>query len=81
MDSYFYLFIRLLSAFLSFLRQDANKIRSNCAINLGDRHPNNIELASYYMTLRLHDIKKLTSVSLEYTMEIHLADTYILPFW
>ena len=36
----------------------------------------------YCVTLRLHDIKKLTSVSLEYTMmEIHLADAYILPFW
>ena len=85
MDSYFYLFIRLLSAFF-FLCQDANKTRSHCAIigcnlskklkltlyktqnresnyvdhkfsliftrsylqvqNLGDRHPNTIELAS-----------------------------------
>ena len=32
MESYFYLFIRLLSAFFSFLCQDANKTRSNCAI-------------------------------------------------
>ena len=32
MDSYFYLFIRLLSAFVSFLCQDSNKTRSNCAI-------------------------------------------------
>ena len=31
MDSYFYLFIRLLSAFF-FLCQDANKTRSHCAI-------------------------------------------------
>ena len=30
MDTYFYLFIRLLSAF--FLCPDANKARSNCAI-------------------------------------------------
>ena len=37
----------------------------------------------YCVTLRLHDIKKLTSVSVaaEYTMEVHLADAYILPFW
>ena len=35
----------------------------------------------YCVTLRLHDVKKLTSVSLEYTMEVHLADTYILLFW
>ena len=34
----------------------------------------------YCVTLRLHDIKKFASVSLEYTMEIHLADVYILPF-
>ena len=31
MDPYFYLFIRLLSAFFFFC-QDANKTRSNCAI-------------------------------------------------
>ena len=30
------------------------------------------------VTLRLHDIKKLTSLSLEYNMEVHLADAYIL---
>ena len=30
----------------------------------------------YCVTLRLHDIKKLTSVSLEYTMEVHLANAY-----
>ena len=35
----------------------------------------------YCVTLRLYDIKKLTSVSLEYTMEVHLAYAYILPFW
>ena len=35
----------------------------------------------YFLTLRLHDIKKLTSVSLKCTMEVHLADIYILPFW
>ena len=35
----------------------------------------------YCVTLRLHDIKKLTSVSLEYIMEIHLAHAYILPSW
>ena len=38
MDSYFYLFIRLLSAFLY---QDANKTRSNCATiscNLSKKH-------------------------------------------
>ena len=35
----------------------------------------------YCVTLKLYDIKKLTSVSLGYTMEIHLADAYILPFW
>ena len=29
------------------------------------------------VSLRLHDIKKLTSVSLEYTMEARLADAYI----
>ena len=86
MDSYFYLFIRLLPAFFLFLCQDANKTRSNSSIigcnlskkhkltqyktqnvesnyvdhkfffnftrsylpvqNLGDRHPNSIELAS-----------------------------------
>ena len=41
MDSNFYLFIRLLSAFFSFLCQDANKRRSNCAIigcNLSKKH-------------------------------------------
>ena len=41
MDSYFYLFIRLLSAFFSFLCQDANKTRSNWAIigcNLSKKH-------------------------------------------
>ena len=41
MDSYFYLFIRLLSAFFLFLCQDANKTRSNCAIigcNLSKKH-------------------------------------------
>ena len=40
MESYFYLFIRLLSAFL-FLCQDVNKTRSNCAIigcNLSEKH-------------------------------------------
>ena len=39
MDSYFYRFIRLLSAF--FLCQDAKKTRSNCAIidcNLSKKH-------------------------------------------
>ena len=39
MDSYFYLFTRLLSAF--FLCQDVNKTRSNCAIigsNLSKKH-------------------------------------------
>ena len=35
----------------------------------------------YCVTLRLHDIKKLTSVSLEYTMEVNLAYAYVLPFW
>ena len=36
----------------------------------------------YCVTLRVHDIKKLTSVSLKYTMmEIHLPDVYVLPFW
>ena len=123
MDSYFCLFI--VSVF-SFLCQDANKTRSNCAIigcnlykkhkltqyktengesnyvdhkfffnfyeelppvqSLGNRHPNTIEQilvgwCKYCVTLRLHDIKKLTSVSLEYTMEGHLAHAYILPFW
>ena len=112
-------------SFFSFLCQDANKTRSNCAIigcnlskkqkltqyktqngesnyvdhkfffnfyqelpsvqSLGDRHPNTIELPSWLVhvlwTLRLHDIKKLTSGSLEYTMEAHLAYAYILPFW
>ena len=41
MDSYFYLFIRLLSAFFLFLCQDANKTRSDCAIigyNLSKKH-------------------------------------------
>ena len=41
MDSYFYFFIRLLSVFFSFLCQDANKTRSNCAIigcNLSKKH-------------------------------------------
>ena len=41
MDSYFYLFIRLLSAFFSFLCKDANKTRSNCAVvgcNLSKKH-------------------------------------------
>ena len=40
MDSYFYLLIRLLSAFF-FLCQDSNKTRSNCAIigcNLSKKH-------------------------------------------
>ena len=32
MDPYFYLFIRLLSAFFSFFCQDVSKARSNCAI-------------------------------------------------
>ena len=31
----------------------------------------------YCVTLRLHDIKKLISVSVEYTMEVHLADASI----
>ena len=35
----------------------------------------------YCVTLRLHDVKKLTSVPLEYTMEVHLPDAYILPFF
>ena len=41
MDPYFYLFIRLLSAFFSFSCQDLNKTRSNCAIigcNLSKKH-------------------------------------------
>ena len=41
MDSYFYLFIRLLSVFFSFLCPDANKTRLNCAIigcNLSKKH-------------------------------------------
>ena len=41
MDPYFYLFIRLLSAFFSFFCQDANKTRSNRAIigyNLSKKH-------------------------------------------
>ena len=41
MDSYFYLFIRLLSGFFSFLCQGANKTRSNCAIigcNMSKKH-------------------------------------------
>ena len=33
----------------------------------------------YCVTLRLHNIKKLTSVPVEYTMEAHLLDVYILP--
>ena len=32
MDSYFYLFISLLPVFFSFLCQESNKTRSNCAI-------------------------------------------------
>ena len=121
MDSYSYIFIRLLSVFF-FLCQDANKRRSHCSIigcNLSKKHkltlhktqngePNYVDhmfffnfyqeqptytkpwgqtsswLVGWYMycvTLRLHDIKKLTSVFLEYTMEAHLVDTYILPFW
>ena len=31
----------------------------------------------YCVTLRLHDIKKRTSVYLEYTMEVHLADSHL----
>ena len=41
MDPYFYLFIRLLSAFFLFFCQDANKTRSNCTIvscNLSKKH-------------------------------------------
>ena len=41
MDPYFYLFIRLLSAFFSFFCQDAKKTRSNRAIigyNLSKKH-------------------------------------------
>ena len=41
MNPYFYLFIKLLSAFFSVFCQDANKIRSNCAIigcNLSKKH-------------------------------------------
>ena len=45
---------------------------------LGEEHRNTIELAVvwslYCVTSRLNDIKNLTSVSVEYTMEIHLAD-------
>ena len=52
--------------------------------NLGDRHPNTIELASCLVHVlcdfKLHGIKKLTSVSLKYTMEVHLADAYILLY-
>ena len=114
-------FYKIIVSFFSFLCQDANKTRSNCAIigcNLSKKHkltlcktkngePNYVDhmfffnfyqeqptytkpwdqtsswLVGQYMycvTLRLHDIKKLTSVSLEYTMEVHLADAYILPF-
>ena len=32
----------------------------------------------YCVTLKLHDFKKRTSLSLEYTMEVHLAGAYIL---
>ena len=35
----------------------------------------------YCMILRIYDIKKLTSVSLEYITEVHLAAAYISPFW
>ena len=34
----------------------------------------------YCVTLSLYDIKKLTSVSLESTMEVHIADVSFLPF-
>ena len=47
---------------------------------------NTIELPSCLVHVlcyfkRLHDIKKLSYVSLEYAMEVHLTDAYILPFW
>ena len=41
MNPYFYLFIRLLSAFFRFFCQDTNKARSNCDIigyNLSKKH-------------------------------------------
>ena len=48
--------------------------------NLGDRHPNTIELASWLVHV-LCDFKATwhqeTSVSLEYAIKIHLPDTYI----
>ena len=34
----------------------------------------------YCVTLNLHDIKKLTSMSREYTMKVHLAD-FTITFW
>ena len=117
MDSYFQLFIRIFSAFFSFLCQDINKTRPNFAIvgcNLSKKHKLTLHktqngesnyvdnkfffnfyfglptctkpwgvISRYYragqlfgpcVTLRLHDIKQLTSVSVEYTMEVHFAD-------
>ena len=47
--------------------------------NLGDIHPNTIELANWLVHV-LCDFKSAwhqeALVSLEYTMKIHLADTY-----
>ena len=122
----FLLFYKIIVSFFSFLCQDANKTRSNCAIigcNLSKKHKltlhktqnwesnyidhkfffnfllgatylyktlgTDIQILEswlvgwyiYCVTLRLHDIKNLISLSLEYTMEEHLADAYILPFW
>ena len=52
--------------------------------NLGDIHPNTIELANWLVHV-LCDFKAISHqealVSLEYTLKIHLGGTYILPFW
>ena len=40
-------------------------------------HSGLVDWFMYCVTLRLHDIKKLISVSVEYTIEVHLADASI----
>ena len=119
MDSNFYLFRKLLSAFFFFSVSRSNKTRSNCVVlgcnlsrkdkltlyktqngepnyvariffyfckelpvpKLGDRHPNTIVFTSSLVHV-LCDFKATwhqeASVSLEYSMKIHLADIFYL---
>ena len=51
MDTFFYFFKKLLSAFLSYFCQDTNKTRSDCAIidcNLSKKHTKTCGQTSKY---------------------------------